>query len=181
MKQAKVRFTYNDYLLLPEDKRYEILDGELYMVAAPSTKHQRVSLSLAVALFQHVKDRSLGQVFEAPCDVVLSDEDVVQPDILFVRKEHAGIIGEANLQGPPDLVVEILSTATKNKDLGLKRKAYARFGIQEYWIVNPETDTVEILVWSELGFVTAGIYTKSERLSSPLLPELNLLLSSVFA
>jgi len=181
MKQAKVRFNYSDYLLLPEDKRYEILDGELYMVAAPNTKHQRVSIRLVVALLQHVEQKDLGEIFHAPCDVLLSDEDVVQPDILFVRKERAGIIKEANLQGAPDLVVEILSPGTRSKDLELKRKAYARFGVQEYWIVDPEADTVEVLVWNELGYVTAGVYAKADRLSSPLLPELNLPLSKIFA
>ena len=181
MKQAKVRYNYNDYLLLPEDKHYEILDGELYMVAAPNTKHQRVSIRLVVALLQHVEQKDLGEIFHAPCDVLLSDENVVQPDILFVRKERAGIIKEANLQGAPDLVVEILSPGTRSKDLELKRKAYARFGVQEYWIVDPEADTVEVLVWNELGYVTAGVYAKADRLSSPLLPELNLPLSKIFA
>jgi Uma2 family endonuclease len=181
MKQANVRYNYHDYLLLPEEKRYEILDGELYMVPAPNIRHQTISLRLAAALFQHVKDNSLGQVLEAPCDVILSDENVVQPDILFVRKEHAGIVTEANLQGPPDLAVEILSPGTANKDLDLKRKVYARFGIQEYWIVDPEAETIEILVWSEAGYISAGVRGKADGLSSPLLPDLNVALSEVFA
>lgn len=180
MRQAKVRFTYNDYLLLPEDKRYEILDGDLYVVAAPGTKHQRISLNLEVALFQHVTAKGRGQILHAPCDVLLSAENVVQPDILFVGKERSGIIGEANLQGPPDLVIEILSPTTRSKDLELKRKTYARFGIQEYWILDPEAGTVEVLVWSEIGYVTAGVFGKSDCLSSPLFPELNLPLAEIF-
>lgn len=180
MGQAKVRYTYNDYLLLPEDKRYEILDGDLYVVPAPNIKHQRVSLNLTVALHQHVRDKNLGEILEAPCDVVLSDENVVQPDILFVRKERAGIIGEKNLQAAPDIMIEILSEGTRRKDLDIKKKIYARFGAPEYWIVDPTADTVEVLVWSELGYVTAGLYAKSDRLSSPLLPRLNLPLSQVF-
>ena len=181
MRRAKVRFTYNDYLLLPEDKRYEILGGELYMVAAPNIRHQSVSFSLEVALFQHVKNKGLGRVLHAPCDVILSEENVLQPDILFVRKERLGIIGEANLQGPPDIVIEILSEGTRCKDLELKRKTYARFGIQEYWVVDPEAATVEVLVWSEIGYVTAATYGKSDCLSSPLLPNFNLPLSEVLA
>lgn len=181
MKQAKVRYTYSDYLLLPEDKRYEILDGELYMVAAPNIRHQRVSIRLEAALLQHIEQKGLGEILHAPSDVILSDENVVQPDILFVRKEHAGIIKEANLQGAPDLVVEILSPGTRSKDLELKRKAYARFGVQEYWLADPEADTVEVLVWSEFGYVTAGVFAKADRLSSPLLPELNLSLAPIFA
>ena len=181
MRRAKVRFTYNDYLLLPEDKRYEILAGDLYVVAAPNTRDQSVSLNLAVALFQHVTDNGLGRVLEAPYDVMLSEENVVQPDILFVRKERAGIIGEMNLQGAPDIVIEILSEGTRRKDMEVKKKIYAGFGVPEYWIVDPETATAEVLVWSELGYVTVGVYGKSDRLSSPLLPDLNLPLSQVFA
>ena len=181
MRRARVRFTYNDYLLLPEDKRYEILDGDLYVVAAPNTRHQRVSRKLEVALIQHTEDKGLGEILHAPYDVIFSEENVVQPDILFVRKERAGIIGEMNLQGAPDLVIEILSAGTRSKDLDLKRKIYAGFGVQEYWIVDPELATVEVLVWSELGYITAGVCGKSDRLSSPLLPDLNVPLSEVFA
>jgi Uma2 family endonuclease len=181
MRRAKVRFTYNDYLLLPEDKRHEILDGDVYVVAAPNIRHQSVSLNLVVALYQHVTKKGLGRVLEAPCDVILSEENVVQPDILFVRKERIGIIGEINLQGAPDIVIEILSEGTRCKDLEVKKKIYAQFGVPEYWIVDPEADTAEVLVWSELGYVTAGVYGKQDRLSSPMLPNLNLLLSEVFA
>jgi Uma2 family endonuclease len=181
MKQAKVRYNYHDYLLLPEDKQYEILDGELHMVPAPNRRHQSVSLNLEVALFQYVKNHGSGKVLHAPCDVILSQEDVVQPDILYVRIERANIIGEANLQGPPDLAIEILSPGTANKDLHLKRKIYARFGIQEYWIVDLEAETIEVLVWNEAGYTSAGIHAKADRLSSPLLPDLNLALSEVFA
>jgi Uma2 family endonuclease len=181
MKRANVRFNYHDYLQLPEDKRYEILDGELHMVAAPSTKHQRVSLNLTVALYQYAKRTGAGTVYEAPCDVILSDENIVQPDILFIRQERNAIIGEANLQGAPDLVVEVLSMGTRLKDLGIKRKTYAGFGVQEYWIVDPEAETVEVLVWSEPGYVRAGIYANTDCLSSPMLPDLNLPVTEIFA
>ncbi len=145
MRQAKVRFNYKDYLLLPEDKRYEILDVDLYLVPAPKTRHQRISLNLSAAIHQYVRQRGLGQVLEAPCDVVLSNEDIVQPDILFIRKAHAFLIGEANITGAPDLVIEILSAGTRKKDIELKRKIYARFKVAEYWIVDPDAETVEIL------------------------------------
>jgi len=128
-----------------------------------------------------VKHRKLGVILDVPYDVILSDENVVQPDILFVRKERSAIIGEANLKAAPDLVIEILSPDTRSKDLELKRKTYARFGIQEYWIVDPEAETVEVLVWSEIGYMTAGTHGKSNSLSSPLLPDSNLPLSEVFA
>jgi Uma2 family endonuclease len=180
MRRAKVRFNYTDYLLLPEDKRYEILDGELCVVPAPNIRHQRISRTLLVALTQHASEMGLGEFFHAPCDVVLSDETIVQPDLLFVREERVGIIGASNLQGAPDLVLEILSIGTRSRDLEIKRKFYAGFGIQEYWIVDPEADTVEVLVWNETGYVSAAVFGKSDRLFSPLLPELNLALVEIF-
>ena len=181
MRRANVRFNYHDYLQLPEDKRYEILDGELYVVAAPNIKHQRVSKRLETYLIRQVEERGLGEVLHAPCDVVFSEENVAQPDILFVRQERRGIIGEMNIPGAPDLVIEILSPGTRTKDLEIKRKIYAAFGVKEYWVVDPESATVEVLIWSEPGYVRAGVYDRSQRLSSPLLPELNLPLDQVFA
>jgi Uma2 family endonuclease len=180
MKKATIRFNYDDYILLPEDKRYEILAGDLYLVPAPDIRHQRVSIQLSTALHQRAKERGLGTVLEAPCDVVLSQQDIVQPDLLFIREQRSGIMGEQNIQGAPDIVIEILSKATRDRDMQVKRKMYSSFGIQEYWIVDPEADTVEVLIWSELGYVSTGIQGKSDRLCSPLLPYLQLLLSEVF-
>ena len=180
MKRAKERFTYQDYLQLPEDKRYEILEGELYVVAAPNTRHQRVSRNLVFSLFQHVRERELGELLHAPYDVILSEENVVQPDILFVRKRRIGIIDEMNLRGAPDLVVEILSPGTRIKDLELKRMIYARCDVPEYWVVDPDAGTVEVLVLSDKAYASAGTFGKSDLLSSLLLPELNLPLSTVF-
>jgi Uma2 family endonuclease len=180
MKRANVRFNYHDYLQLPEDKRYEILDGELYVVPAPNIKHQRVSKRLETYLIRQVEERGLGEILHAPCDVVFSEENVVQPDILFVRQERRGIIGETNIPGAPDLVIEILSPATRTKDLEIKRKIYAGFGVREYWVVDPDAATVEVLTWDKQGYITAGIYRESDRVSSPLLPELNLPLRELF-
>lgn len=178
MKKMNLRFNFNDYLLLPEDKKYEILDGDLFTVPAPSIKHQRFSIRLSAALLRQL-DNS-GTVLAAPCDVLLSREDIVQPDIIFIRKNRSGIIGELNIQGSPDLVVEIISPDTRERDVKAKRKIYSKFDIQEYWIVDPEKEIIEVLVWSEIGYVTAGIYNKSGRLCSPLLPNLKLQLSEIF-
>jgi len=180
MRRANVRFTYSDYLRLPEDKRYEILDGELHVVPAPSSRHQRVAINLEVALFQYAKATNSGLVYHAPYDVVLSEDTVVQPDIIFIRHERAAIISEMNLQGQPDIAVEILSPTTRSKDLEVKRKIYAQFGILEYWIVDPDAGTVEVLIRPEAGYVSAGVYGITDRLSSPLLPDLNLPLSEIF-
>jgi Uma2 family endonuclease len=180
MRRANVRFNYHDYLLLPEDKRYEILDGELYEVKTPNTRHQTVLGQMMCPLFHHTRDMKLGELLLGPCDVILSDENIVQPDILFVSKERRGIIGEANISGPPDLVIEILSPSSRSKDLEVKRKLYASFGVREYWIVDPEAETLDVLVWSEQGYTSAGNRGRSERLSSPVLPELDIQISLFF-
>jgi Uma2 family endonuclease len=181
MKQARVRFNYHDYLLLPEDKRYEILDGDVCVVPAPNINHQRISQRLVMALVPHVKSNNLGEVFHAPCDVVLSEENVLQPDLVYVHKERADIIGELNLHGAPNLVIEILSAGTRSRDLDLKRKIYGSFAVEEYWIVDPDSETIEVNVRSETGFTSVGVFSKSDCLSSPLLPELKLSPSAVFA
>ncbi len=180
MRRANVRFNYHDYLQLPEDKRYEILDGELFVVPAPNTQHQRLLLRIADFLHHYSNERKLGEVFVAPCDVVLSDETILQPDILFVCDDRSNVVGEANIAGPPDLVVEILSPGTRARDLEIKRKIYAGFGVREYWIVDPEAQTIEVLVLDKQGYRTAGIFGLADRLSSPVFPELNLPLSSIF-
>ena len=146
----------------------------------PDIKHQAVSLRIAAALLLHTETRNLGQVLQAPCDVILSRDCIVQPDIVFFSRGRSGLIGEKNLRGAPDLIVEILSPQTREGDLRTKRSLYSRFGVKEYWTADPDSETVEVLLWSELGYATAGIYDNSDHLSSPALPGLQLPLRRVF-
>ncbi len=180
MRRANIRFTSQDYQILPEDKRYEILDGDLCMVASPNTRHQRISKRLFVSLIQQIEQEEMGEVFQAPFDVILAEDTIVQPDILFVVRSRMNLIGEHNFRGAPDLAIEILSSASRQRDLEIKRKIYARFGIREYWIVDPDTETIEVLSWSEIGYARYGVYAKSDFLSSPLLPAFQLRISELF-
>jgi Uma2 family endonuclease len=180
VRQANVKFTYHDYLSLSSEKRYELVEGELYVVPAPAVYHQRISGRLFVALSLFVKDNDLGEVLAAPCDVVLSKEDVVQPDILFVAKDREGIIEAANVQGPPDLIVEILSPETKSRDMDIKRKLYAKSGVREYWIIDPLAKTLEVLTWSRTGYRRSATYPRTAQAFSQLFPGLNLPLSEIF-
>ena len=100
-QRSRIKFTYEDYRHTPEDKRYELLDGELIMVLAPRTAHQRTSRDILIPINTFVAENDLGEVFIAPCDVVLSDTDVVQPDLLFVSKERSHIINEDNIAALP--------------------------------------------------------------------------------
>ncbi len=162
-----VKFTYQDYLNAPEDKRYELLDGELVMAPAPGELHQSVSILLGSKLFQFVAEHRLGKVYHAPFDVVLSDLDVVQPDLLFVSNERTHIITPANIQGAPDLVVEILSPSTAVRDRTFKRALYARHGVNEYWMVDTTAKTITVLLLGERGYAVVDTYGEGETLTSP--------------
>ena len=173
-----LRFTYEDYLLLPEDRRYEILDGDLFPYTTPY--HQLVSRNLEFLLHRHVREHALGEVLYAPCDVVLSKTDVLQPDILFVAADRRAIIGEKYISGAPDLVVEVLSPSTADRDTDVKTKIYARFGVKELWIADPDAKTVAVLTNSGEGFLREGLFRQGELLRSPLLPALTIPLDEIF-
>ncbi len=175
-----LRFTYEDYLLTPEDRRYELLDGDLLLTPAPTPYHQRVAGHLFAALLEFVRSRSLGEVIVAPCDVVLSRFDVVQPDILFVRADRLSIVGEKNVQGAPDLVVEVLSPSTEERDREMKAKLYARSGVRELWIVDPTAKTVELYAGSGGAFRRDALFAVADTVTSPLLPGLEIPLARVF-
>ncbi len=180
MKPADIKFTYHDYVQLPDDKRYELVEGELFLVPSPVTCHQRISGKIHVALYQYLMKNDLGEVFCAPYDVVLSEINVLQPDLLFVSGERAGVVKEANIQGAPDLVVEILSPSTGQRDLGIKRTLYAKYGVREYWIVDPDAKTVEVLSLTETGYRTKQIVPQTGVLNSELFPDLDLNLTRIF-
>ena len=182
MLKSKIKFTYRDYKNLPESetKRYELLGGELLMVPSPTSYHQRISWNLERILGDFVSRHDLGFVYHAPLDVVFSQEDVAQPDIFFISEEHFEIITEEHIRGAPDLIIEILSPATAERDRTYKRTLYARHGVKEYWIVDPETKSIEVMALQEKGFETAQVYKMGESLSSPLLNKLSLNLEEVF-
>jgi len=149
-----VKLTVEDYMLFPDDgKRHEIIDGEHYMTPAPTTKHQRISLEISATLHAFVSQHKLGEVFAAPCDVILSAVDVVQPDVLFISAARGSIITDANIQGAPDLVVEILSAGTRKTDEIVKRKRYEHFGVKEYWVVDPELESIKVYRMGSRGML----------------------------
>lgn len=179
MAEARVKFTYQDYRSLPDEKRYELLEGELVMVPSPKEYHQRISGRLEFLLRAFVQEHDLGAVYDAPFDVVLSEETVVQPDIIFIAKERLEIITEDNVRGAPDLVIEILSEATAERDRIAKKLLYAKYGVKEYWLVDPQTKSIEVLQLGERGFETVGVWWEGQALRSPLL-KLGLDLAKIF-
>jgi Uma2 family endonuclease len=177
------RLTYEDYVLLPDDgKRHEIIDGDHYVTPAPKTNHQSASINLSAAMHSFVKEHSLGIVLTAPSDVILSNENVVQPDVLFVSAARASIVTEDNIQGAPDLIIEIISEGTRKKDEIIKRKLYERFGVTEYWLLDPELETVKIYHRAEEGYGRALELSKEndDVLTTDLLPAFHLPLADIF-
>jgi Uma2 family endonuclease len=148
---ARVALTYQDYAALPEDgKRYEIHDGELCVMTAPTSDHQIVSVRLFRVLDRHVEARSLGLVLYAPLDVILSDTaaetTIVQPDIVYLDRERLPALRRRGVEGPPTLVIEILSPTTAATDRGRKRALYARYGVSNLWLVDPDVRVIDAYV-----------------------------------
>ena len=179
--RPRIKLTYEDYLTTPEDKRYQLLDGELIMAPAPNEPHQRVQAELGTALFMFVKQNELGRVYFAPTDVVLSDTDVVQPDLLFISNERRRIITHANIQGAPDLVVEILSPSTSQYDNGYKRSLYEQHGVKEYWMMGTDPIAVTVLLLGADGFEVIATYGEGDTLTSPTLEGFSIKVDDIFA
>ncbi|HLE86109.1 MAG TPA: Uma2 family endonuclease [Candidatus Brocadiaceae bacterium] len=176
----KKKYTYEDYLKTSDDKQYELIDGELLMTPSPLPNHQRISRKLEFILEKFVTEINLGEIFDAPCDVYLDDENVIQPDILFISLDRLAIIGEKNIQGAPDLAVEIISENSAYKDMVQKKRLYARFGVKEYWVVIPDCEEIEIYILKDNTYRLYKSYNKSDNLESPLLKGLNIALKDIF-
>ncbi|MEW6378326.1 MAG: Uma2 family endonuclease [bacterium] len=175
------KFTYEDYLHFPEDKRYEIIDGEVSLAPSPDRIHQDILRDLGFILWEFVKKNDLGLVYYAPFDVVLSDTDIVQPDLIFVSKERKLILTEKNIQGAPDIVVEILSPSSQHKDTVIKAKLYKKFGVREYWLIDPQEKQITLHDFSSSQRKpSTAIYTFDEIFESPLLPGLKISLKELF-
>lgn len=178
--EQKKKYNYEDYLKLGDDKRYEIIEGELFMMTpAPSIIHQRILRNLGYFLYKSISENNLGEIFYAPCDVVLDKENIVQPDILFISRERMNIITEKNIQGSPDLIIEIISESTAYNDLIKKKMLYSKFKIKEYWIVIPEEKTIEINILKGEDFEFYKKF-KAEVLTSLILKGFTLDLNKVF-
>jgi Uma2 family endonuclease len=183
-RAAHQPLTYDDLLALPEDGlRHELIDGEHYVTAAPNIKHQTVVMNLGVAIGSWVKAHDCGRLFNAPCDVVFSPKDVVEPDLLFISRERLGLLTELNVQGAPDLVIEVVSPSTRTRDEGIKRRLYERMGVREYWLADPLFDTVQVYrrAGEALLFVAELSAEAGDVLTTPLLPGLELPLAEIFA
>ena len=178
-----MKMTYEDLLLLPEDGlRHEIIDGKHYVNASPVTRHQRISYRLVLAIGNYLEEHSIGQLFFAPLDIVFSRYDVVEPDLLYVSNERREIVTTKNIQGSPDLLIEILSESNRKYDEVTKRSLYERTGVGEYWIVDPVANAVRAFRRNAAGpYERATELSRDNILTSPLFPNLEIRLSRIFA
>ncbi|MCY3021202.1 MAG: Uma2 family endonuclease [Planctomycetota bacterium] len=177
-----VKFTYEEYRTLPENGRhYQVVDGDLIMSPAPTTRHQHVLASIFVALWSFAKGRRRGMVLCSPLDVILSEDNIVQPDIVYISSKRRGIVFREGIRGAPDLCVEILSPSNRDLDLNAKRLLYARFGLPELWIVDPDANALHLFRLHVNHRVPLKVFGANDTLTSRLLPGFSLPLGDVFA
>ena len=179
-----VKLTYDDYVHFPDDGlRHELIDGEHYVTPTPIRKHQAIATNLVGMIWSYLREHPVGRVFTAPFDVILSNFDVVEPDLLFLTNERLGAITTSPwVKGAPSLVVEIGSPSTRKRDATIKRRLYERFGVDEYWILDPELDAIDVCrnVGGRFERVAQLTLEAGEVLTTPLLPDLELPLSTIF-
>lgn len=178
------KLTYDEFQTLPRDgsKRFELIEGEVFMTPSPNTKHQTAASNLHLALGLFVRKRNLGRVFFAPYDVVFSEWTALEPDLLFIRSDRRSIITEANVRGAPELVIEILSPSRKAYDRETKLRVYEVGGVPEIWYVDPAERTVEILnLGSDRRYEVTAKLSGDAAIVSNVLPGLSLTLAEVFA
>lgn len=176
---TSTKMTWDDLLKMPEDNlRREIIDGELIVSPSPFVVHQRVLRKLLRLIDNYLEDHPIGELFVAPLDTVLAQKQVLQPDLLYVSNEHAGIVTRW-VFGAPDLAIEIISESTRRRDEVRKRELYEQFGVPEYWIVDPEADHVTVYRLATAVYDSGTIVRTA--LTTPLLPGLEIQLARVFA
>jgi len=180
---AVVKLTYDDYVLFPEDgQRHELIDGEHFVTPAPLLPHQRILGNLYFAIRAFLELHSMGEVFMAPLDVILSKYDVVEPDLLYVSTERGKEIYGQWIHGAPDLAVEIASPATRKRDETIKRRLYERWNVLEYWTIDGELEIVRVYRRGGGTFRRAVELSREagDVLTTPLLPGLELPLDGIF-
>jgi Uma2 family endonuclease len=175
-------WTYEDYIALPDDgNRYEIIEGVLYQMPSPNRNHQNSFNWFIHYLCTYVVKVGLGTVLGAPFDVKLPTRHSVQPDVMVILKENEHIIEENRIFGAPDLIIEISSPGTVGYDRGIKQWAYESSGIKEYWLADPATQTIEVLVLKQGKYQSLGVFDAAATYPSQVVPNLPVKVQEFFA
>jgi len=176
-----VVLTYKEYEALPADgRRYEIHEGELSVVPAPSPEHQIINGNLFMLLSSHVKAKGIGRVLYAPLDVILSDTTIVQPDLVYLETRRLSLITSRGIEGPPTLIVQILSPSTVQINRTTHMQLFARFAVPYYWIVDPEAQAIEAYGLREGGYDLSVRAAGSQPVSLPPFTDLGIVPDSIW-
>ena len=178
------KLTYEAFLTLPETKqRYEVIDGEMIVMSpSPTPDHQRIALNLSLQLAPFIREHHLGELFIAPLDVLITRSPLQtrQPDLLFVSTSRRAIIGPQQIEGGPDLIIEILSPSNTRADMELKLQDYWQVGVQECWLVSPEARSIEVIQRGAEHFERSGLYGIGDMIVSGVLPNLHLRVEEIW-
>jgi Uma2 family endonuclease len=181
-KHSSAKLTYDDYVRFPDDGlRHEIIEGEHYVSPSPQTAHQRILARLSYLIQRHLEAHPVAEMLFAPFDVLLSEFNVLVPDLIVLSTERSRLLTSKNLQGAPDLVVEILSPSTASRDRTLKRDVYERHGVDEYWVVSPQQRVVQVHRRRGEKLAPPIQFGANDILTTPILPGLELPLAKIFA
>ncbi len=181
MQNTSVKYIYSDLLTVPEDtNRYEIFEGELIVTPSPIRIHQVVVKNLTYFFESYLRTNKIGELCVAPFDVYFDEGTVMQPDLMFISDERKHIVEEKRIVGSPDLIVEVLSEGTEERDRGYKFRRYAKENVREYWIVDPEKQTVEIYENAETGYLLSGKYSGNNEIHSVFFPGLKCKAADIF-
>jgi Uma2 family endonuclease len=179
-----VKLTYDDFVHFPGDgKRHELIDGEHFVTPSPSTRHQTISGTLHGLIWSWLQLHPKGRLFHAPYDIVLSDVDIVEPDLIYLSNERAAqVLTPLHAKGVPELVIEIASKGTRKRDETIKRRLYERVGVSEYWVVDALIDVIRVYRRKDTGFGRPIELSRQAGnvLTTPLLPGLDLPLARIF-
>ncbi len=180
---AEKHYTVRDYEQLPEGAPYyQLIGGELVMSPSPTNLHQDIILNIAERLSPYVRQKKMGKIVLSPMDVHLTEADVYQPDLIFIRKENIHLLQPNDrIRFVPDLVVEVLSPSTRSYDYSHKKRIYCEQGVREYWIVDPDEGTIEIMVKEGAFYQTIALLNGQAMLESAMFPGFSMKVEEVFA
>ena len=182
METETQNWTYEEMRTkLPPESRYELISGELIdMSPAPNSEHQRISRKLEFALLKFLDQNRLGELLHAPIDVILDKQNVVQPDILFISNASLKIITKKCVEGVPDLVVEIISPSSYYRDTVEKNGLYERFGVKEYWLIDPANRVIEVFSLQNGKYALHAFVAEEGKAASALLEGFEVDSSDIF-
>jgi Uma2 family endonuclease len=179
---AQGHWTYNNYATIPDDgKKYEVVDGVLFMSPSPNRGHQDVVVALSAYLWNYVNLGALGRVYSAPFDVELDLHTICQPDVIVILNANLSVLSGSHIIGAPDLVIEVASPGTAMYDRREKLDAYIQADVPEYWIVDAASHTLEVLIIEAGTYSSHGIFEGAMIISSKVIANFPVRVEQFFA